>query len=401
VRIIGGPEAMVRRNGGLDNAKAAYVRLTIVGAGMMGAALSRVAVARLDVGRLVVVDIDGESAHRVANDVAGPDLRPEARLDWRSCLQDTDIMLLAVPWPVAVEVLAATAHLPIGVVGIARPSADVERPLPDGVRQGPVILPIGLEPGLTEIVLEHVAGSFDRVTTARILCGGLTTPPPDGFPYRRLFGATSLPFADRPAYRLVDGVRERAQRFSGLAPASLPGLPNLESYHDGMVPWLVDNPHLRGATVEQRTVRWPGFASAVRTLRDAGLLDDDPVAVPGGLVSPRHVTTEVLGRRIRRADHEREITHLEVDVTGLVDGAIVRRTVNLSCADADTPLSSGLATLTAVPAVEAVAHAAGCPPGWVRPDHLFRDERLAALGDALKQYGVVWRDTHDGSMGNR
>jgi saccharopine dehydrogenase-like NADP-dependent oxidoreductase len=226
-----------------------------------------------------------------------------------------------------------------------------------------------------------------------VLCGGLTTTAPEGFPYRLLFhGAAALPFAVRPAYRIVDGVRQRTTRFSDVAPASLPDLPELESYHDGMVPWLADNPRLRGATVEQRTVRWPGFAAAVRLLHDAGLLDEAPVRVGDAEVAPARLTAEVLGRRIRRRPGEHEVSHLDVEVTGVLGGRTVRRTMSVSCRDTDTPLDSGLVTLTALPAIEAVAHAYRCPPGWVRPEQLFHGDQFADLQDVLKRYGAVWRD---------
>jgi len=373
-------------------------RMMIIGSGMMGSALARVAADNLALERLVLVDVDQEASDRVAADLAGRGPRPEVDIDWRPHLDGVDIVVVAASWEVTAAVLRVTVESPLAVVSITRPPVGSAQPIPADARRrrGPAILPVGLEPGLAEIVLDHVAGSFDLVRTARVLCGGLTTEPPAGFPYRLLFNGSALPFALRPAYRIVNGELEETTRFAGLAPASLPGLPataELESYHDGMVPWLVDNPRLRGATVEQRTVRWTGFAHAVRVLHDAGLLDDDPVEVAGTVLRPREVTQEVLGRRIRRRPDEREVTYLDVTATGTVDGREVRRTLTVSCGDSDTTLSSGLAALTAVPAIEAVSHARSCPSGWIRPDEMFRDDRLARLRDTLKRYGATWRET--------
>lgn len=366
-------------------------RVLVVGAGMMGRAVAQVTAERLRPERLIVVDLDREAANRAAA-VVGNSVPVKTDTIWSPYVEEVDAAVLCVPWGVTADILTATARLPITVVGITRPPADQAEPLPvrARARRGPAVLPVGLEPGLTEIVLNHVASAFDAVRTARLHCGGLTSTRPTGFPYRLLFNGSALPFADRPAYQLVGGVLRATERFSGLEPASLPGLPDLESYHDGMVPWLADVPALRSADVQQRTVRWPGFVHAVRTLHDAGLLSDTPCEIEGTVLRASQVTNQVLGERIRRGPQEREVTHLEVSVTGTIDGLACRRTVNIWCTEDAAQLESGMAVLTAVTAVEALATVPADAAGWVRPERLFQGDRVAQLANTLRRYGANW-----------
>ncbi|MGL5858937.1 MAG: saccharopine dehydrogenase C-terminal domain-containing protein [Angustibacter sp.] len=369
--------------------------LMVIGCGSMGSALGRAAVRLLRPGGLVLVDSCADRRDQLAAAVGGAVASVHTTDNWGEFVAACDAVLIAAPWPVNAAVFAGTVDLPIPVVSITRPPLDPARPVPQAVvdRAGPAVTPIGLEPGLTEIVLRHVAGGLDPLEDAEVLCGGLTTQPPEGFPYTALFSVSELPFGQRQAFRLSRGRIRVERRFSDVRAASVPGMPPLESYHDGMVPWLDSIPGLRQAHVHQRTVRWPGFAAAVRTLADAGLLAEHPVDVGDAWVTPKQVVDRVLGEVVRRRPDQAEITHLLVRAVGNRDGRRVHRDVHVHCAAADTPLASGLATLTAVPAVQALRAVEKTPGGWVRPDELFTGAALGELVTALQQFGAHWADT--------
>jgi saccharopine dehydrogenase-like NADP-dependent oxidoreductase len=371
------------------------MRLMIVGLGMMGRAAAEVAAAELPLTRLHLVDKQLGRARDAAAALSAPGVAVTAGESWPEAAADSDVALLAIPWPQTEQVLAATRGARLAAVSIARPPVLAGAYVPDVVRarSGPALLPVGLEPGLTEILLRRVISGFDRLQEAELLCGGLTAERPPGFPYRLLFGGTTLPFAQRPAYTIVAGKVQAGERFSDVRPASLPGLPALESYLDGMVPWLHELPGTEGADIQQRTVRWPGFASAVALLRAGGFLDDDEVDVAGTRLRPRRLTDELLGRRLQRGPEEREVTHLQVTAHGPAGGRPVKRQLNVWCRDDETPLGSGMACLTAVPAVAAAALAPGRPPGWTRPDQAFDRPAVDRLLAAMTRYGVRVRES--------
>ncbi|MET7573543.1 saccharopine dehydrogenase C-terminal domain-containing protein [Streptomyces sp. NPDC005492] len=370
------------------------LHLMIVGLGMMGRAAAVVAVRELPLARLHLVDIDLDRARAVAHELAGLDVPVTTGTSWSEAADGMDVALLALHWPQTERFLADTRRAGLAVVSITRPPVAPAPYVPDVVRErtGPALFPVGLEPGLTEIMLGHMVRKLDRVHHVETLCGGLTTEAPHGFPYRLLFGGTVLPFARRPAFVLAAGRRRTLERFSEVRPASLPGLPALESYHDGMVPWLHETPGLNGVDVEQRSVRWPGFVSAVSLLRSGGLLDEDDIEVAGTRLTPRSVTDEILGRRLKRQPHEREVTHLQLTAHGVLDGREVIRRVNVWCRDDETPLDSGMACLTAVPAVVAAGLVTAREGGWCRPEEAFDASATTVLLAALKRHGAHIRD---------
>ncbi len=373
------------------------LHLMIVGLGMMGRAAAMVAARELPLARLHLVDVDLGRAHTVAAEIAAQGVQVTAGESWREAASEVDVALLALHWPQTERFLAETRRTGLAVVSITRPPVAPAPYVPSVVldRAGPALLPVGLEPGLTEIMIRHLAGDFDQLHHVETLCGGLTTEAPEGFPYRMLFGGTSLPFAQRPAFALASGRRLNLKRFSGTRPAELPDLPDLESYHDGMVPWLHEVPELDGVDVEQRTVRWPGFTAAVALLRAGGLLDETDVEVAGTKLSPRTVTDEILGRRLRRRPDEREVTHLQLTAVGATGGRRMTRRISLWCRDDETSLDSGMACLTAVPAVIAAGLVTNQRRGWCRPEEVFDASATAVLLAALQREGAHIRDRTD------
>ncbi|MFE2970166.1 saccharopine dehydrogenase family protein [Streptomyces sp. NPDC059340] len=371
----------------------------IVGLGMMGRAAAAVAVAELPLAHLHLADVDIAKAKAAADGAAARGVPVTAGTSWAEIIDSVDVALLALPWAETERFLSDTRHSNVAAVSITRPPVSVDPYVPNVVREriGPALLPVGLEPGLTEILLSHAVCEFDQVHDVEILCGGLTTQAPTGFPYRLLFGGTTLPFAQRPAFTLVSGRRHSGERFSDVRPTSLPGLPALESYHDGMVPWLHEVPGVDGVNVQQRTVRWPGFVSAVTLLRDGGFLDEDEVEVAGTKITPRRISDELLGRRLRRRPHEREVTHLQLTASGFAGGKEVTRRINVWCRDDETPLGSGMACMTTVPAVISVGLVTGRPAGWRRPHELFDTSATELLLTALKRHGAHTSDSlHEG-----
>lgn len=369
----------------------------VVGLGMMGSAVAEVVAAELRPARLVLADPRRAATERVAARLGEwPDVVVEQVEDAHDRLAGAAVVVVAAPWPVVAEVLEATRERRVAVVSITRPPVLVDGVPAElaGRRRGPVLLPVGLEPGLTELVVAAELRDAPAGSAVEVLCGGLTTHRPEGFPYRLLFGGTSVPFAERPSFSVRSGDRVVLRRFDDVRAAELPGLDGLESYHDGMVPWLAERHASSGATIEQRTVRWSGFVDAVSVLRGAGLLGREAVETVDGPVVPGGVVEPVLAATLRRRPEEREVTHLQVVVRS---GATTTRT-NIWCAEDSTPLASGMACLTALPAVAAMRVVGGLPPGWHRPDDVLGPDEVARLRDDLLRYGARWeRETTGGT----
>ena len=67
-----------------------------------------------------------------------------------------------------------------------------------------------------------------------------------------------------------------------------PGVGEVEAWHEGFMPWLLELEALQGLKLgTQKTVRWPGFAAKATLLRELGLLSLAPIEVDGKQYCPQ------------------------------------------------------------------------------------------------------------------
>lgn len=138
------------------------------------------------------------------------------------------------------------------------------------------IMPVGLEPGLLELLVERQISKFETIDSIITYCGGIVTKrPKNPLGYKRLFGKTYLPFNFKDAYKISAGNLIKVPRFSEISPYYWENIGMLESFHDGMHPNSYLNIKLKNANIEQRTLRWSGYANGVVLLNQLGLMDNN------------------------------------------------------------------------------------------------------------------------------
>ena len=184
-------------------------------------------------------------------------------------------------------------------------------------RGGLVVLGCGLEPGLTEILARGLAEGLDHVDELHIRCGGIPERPAPPLGYKIVFGGRELPLREAPAHAVEDGRVISVPRYSGVEAVTVPGVGELEAWHEGFATSLLEISALRGLRVgTQKTLRWPGYAAKASVLRDLGLLSESPVAVDGSSVVPKHLLDAVLYPRVRLEPGERDLALLHVEAIG-------------------------------------------------------------------------------------
>jgi len=73
------------------------------------------------------------------------------------------------------------------------------------------------------------------------------------------------------------------------------------------------------ASMEYKTLRYPGHAVIMAAIRDLGLLDQEPVEVKGGRVAPRDVAIAQMTPRLTRPESP-DVVALRVTVRGSLGG---------------------------------------------------------------------------------
>jgi saccharopine dehydrogenase-like NADP-dependent oxidoreductase len=299
-------------------------RVAVVGAGPMGVATAR---ALLDPGRgrpldVLLIDRDSDRLERSAKDLAhlpgrlesrAADLSDEAT---RAELAACDAVAAALTWADSQPLLDMGARYPIQLATIGRPPAEHLADLPDQPAVGArMVIGGGLEPGLTEILARHLIDQVGPSATLRLYCGGVPARPRPPLRHLSWYGSR-LTISPRPTFRIRAGVVEPVARFSGVELVEVPGLGVLEAFHDGLAPWIAADPAFSvPASMDQKTLRWPGFAAGVRLIAELGLLSPEPVPTADGEVRPRVLLDELLRPHITPRPGDADITLLAVEAT--------------------------------------------------------------------------------------
>lgn len=347
----------------------------VIGVGQMGRAVALYAARHMQCRRLVLadenerslqevsawLDIHGDlganSIERVRLDVSRADSLPAS-------LSKADLFIVALAWPQTRRFIEITTGHEAAVASITRPAyADLNLLSGDErVSRRAVLLPMGLEPGLTEIFACALASSFQSVERLTIRCGAVPTEPIPPLGYKLLFDS-KLPLRPRPAYAIEDRELRERRRFDGLEEFDVAGVGRLEAHLDGMVPWLVNEPALAHVRrLMQKTVRRPGFTHAANVLEHLGLL------------TPEAFDSTEANIRTQIADTScGDVAILDYQLDGrTVHGAASRRWTLTDRSDIGTGLSS-LARLTGFSAAIAAEYLITRVPrrtGWVQPQSL-------------------------------
>jgi lysine 6-dehydrogenase len=381
-------------------------RLAVVGCGAMGMAAAFAIATNPELVQLRLIDRDTERLrlaeswllHHAPNTIiecSNVDVATEGGYAaLASACEGVNAVGLALPWSATSRSIQALACSKIPIASITRPDyAEIDQLEKLAARVGcSVLLPIGLEPGLTEIFAVEVARKVSKLEALTVRCGGLPEDPIPPLNHTVLFGGR-LSLTPRPAYAVERGQLVSLLRFDGLESVHIDGVGVLEAHHDGMLPWLPDDPAVRGALeISQKTLRWPGYTETIRLLLRLGLLDGAPIDVDGAQVSPRRLVEQVLSAGIAQCEKYGNLTILTVDASGRDQhDAPVR--ARLQCCDrseSETGLSSmaRLTGFTLAIALQMLSDGAIAGSGLIRPHEVFRGELTQVLMSALRAHGI-------------
>jgi lysine 6-dehydrogenase len=309
-------------------ARAKELSVLVLGSGLMGPAAALHLMADPGVGRVVLGDRDRRRPAAVIRRLAsyaGSGKLGIAVLDVADqseavrCFADFDVIISALPQPASAPAIRSA-------IAARRPLVDLTLPLaaewPELRRLAeaagvPVVIGCGVDPGLTEIAARHLAEKLDRVEDLQLYCGGIPEKPQPPLGYRIVFGGRELPLREEEAPVIEEGELRFVPRYSGVEVLHFEGVGEVEAYHEGFAPWLLELPALRGLQAgSQKTLRWPGYAARVSVLRELGLLGREPLTVDGAQVVPLRLLNALLEPRVRLRRGEGDLTLFRVEARG-------------------------------------------------------------------------------------
>ncbi|MBP9741755.1 MAG: hypothetical protein KBD37_00180 [Burkholderiales bacterium] len=277
-------------------------------------------------------------------------------------------------------------------ISICRPNNDDLEDLTKIIADNQIefIFAYGLEPGLTEILSYYLLNKVDSVHTLNIECGGLVLPKPNNLlGYKRLFGSSYLPFAQKSCFCIRNGKLITVPRFSEIKVHEEPDIGIVETWHDGMQIRLSTNPKLikSNVNVDQRTIRWSGYANIVNLLQKAGMLDELPLNIDKNYSAKKLLESLSYESFTFKPAYEKSITILNFELTGLKDRDKINIKLKIKFFDL-TPCINSMALATCLPILFLLLKNNHMLHGIIYPEHLFTQDNIKVLFEYMQIFGV-------------
>jgi lysine 6-dehydrogenase len=253
-----------------------------------------------------------------------------------------------------------------------------------------VIPDCGLAPGMVNILAGYGIQQLDKPRAVRIKVGGLPQSPEPPLNYQIVYSIEGvLDYYTTLSWVLRDGHPQQVKALSEIEELDFPGVGQLEAFHTaGGLSTMAQEFEGKLETMEYKTLRYPGHAKLMESIRDLGLLEMEPVEVDGYRVVPRDVFKEIVGPKLRKDPRQSpDLVALRVEVEGERDGKnVVLRWDLVDRFDAETGITAMMRTTGYSLAITGTFQAEGrIEPGVWTPDEVMPAK---AYIEALRKRGI-------------
>lgn len=316
------------------------MRMLVLGAGLQGSACAYDLLQNPEVSQVRLADLRFDHLPDFLKPLSGPRLIPTT-LDVRdrdavlAVMRESDAAMSAIPYyfnlslaECAVEAGVHFCDLGGNTEIVFQQKALAERA---AARDVTIVPDCGVAPGMVNILAEHGIRQLDTVQAVRIYVGGLPQDPEPPLNYQVVYSLEGvLDYYTTRSWVLRDGQRVQVTALSERELIDFPepvgaleafhtagGLSTMAFRYEGTIPEM-----------EYKTLRYPGHAEIMETVRELGLLDLDPVDVKGVKVSPRDLFVSVVGPKLSKPKGK-DLLALRVIVTGTKNGQPAERRFDL------------------------------------------------------------------------
>lgn len=308
------------------------MRMLVMGGGLQGSACAYDLLQNDGVEQVVLADMNPdalapflsayESDPRLRR--VAVDARDEAGV--RSVMKDVDACMNALPYYFNLDISRLAIDEAIHYADLGGNTAIVfeQLDMTDAAEaRGVSVIPdCGLAPGMVNILARAGIDAVDGAHTVRIRVGGLPQHPEPPLNYQIVYSLHGvLDYYTTDSWVLRDGEPFEVDALTEIEPVTFPEpVGTLEAFHTAgglsTMPWTYRG-QLR--TMEYKTLRYPGHAVLMRTIRDLGLLDLETVEVDGRQIRPRDAFIATVEPKLRKPE-SRDLVALRVEVEGEREG---------------------------------------------------------------------------------
>lgn len=316
------------------------MRMLVLGAGLQGSACAYDLLQNPEVTQVRLADQRFNHLPSFLKPLAGPRLIPTP-LDVRdreavlALMRECDAVMSAIPYYLNLQLAECAVEAGVHYCDLGGNTEIVfqQKALADkAVAKGVTVIPdCGVAPGMVNILAQHGIKQLDTVDSVRIFVGGLPQNPEPPLNYQIVYSLEGvLDYYTTLSWVLRDGKRVQTTALSELETVSFPApVGELEAFHTaGGLSTMAFRYEGKIPTMEYKTLRYPGHAAMMETIRELGLLDLEPVDVKGVKVVPRDVFVSVVGPKLTKLKGK-DLLVLRVTVTGTKNGKPATRQFDL------------------------------------------------------------------------
>ncbi len=178
-----------------------------------------------------------------------------------------------------------------------------------------VVPQCGIAPGLSNMCAGDASTKLDKIIRVRIYVGGLPQQPVPPLNYRVVFSLDDvINEYTRPVHIIQNGHQKTVEPLTGIEQLNIPGIGKLEYFlTDGLGTLTTSFPNVQD--MQELTLRHPGHAAIMNTLRVLGFFNTQTIKVNGTAIQPRMLTLELLRAGFSAGTPE-DFLALRVEVEG-------------------------------------------------------------------------------------
>ena len=316
------------------------MRMLVLGAGLQGSACAYDLLQNPEVTQVRLADLHFDHLPAFLAPYSGPRLIPTP-LDVRdrdavlALMRESDAAMSAIPYYFNLQLAECAVEAGVHFCDLGGNTEIVfqQKALAAGaVARGVTVVPdCGVAPGMVNILAEYGIRQLDTVESVRIYVGGLPQHPEPPLNYHIVYSLEGvLDYYTTLSSVLREGKREEVVALSERETVTFPApVGALEAFHTAgglsTMAWRYEG---KIPTMEYKTLRYPGHAEIMETIRGLGLLDLEPVDVKGQKVVPRDLFVSLVGPKLTKPA-ERDLLALRVTVAGTKGGKPATRQFDL------------------------------------------------------------------------
>jgi lysine 6-dehydrogenase len=373
------------------------MKVAVLGAGMVGSAIALDLSPGFDVTAFDVSEKNLALISKRNSNIETKQADLENYQAYSELLNGFDIVVTAVPGFMGYKTLEAAINCGMDIVDISFLPEDVLQLDKLAKEKGvTVITDCGVAPGMSNFIIGRYNEEMN-IDGIEIYVGGLPKVRKKPFQYKAPFSpADVIEEYIRPARLMENGHIVVRPALSEVEWIHFDDLGTLEAFNtDGLRSLLYTMPHIKNQ--KEKTMRYPGHVEIIRSLKESGFFNEDPLDVDGTKISPLKVTSQILFNEWKLGLEEEELTVMKVKAIGKKDGEPTTVEWNLlDLYDQETKISSMARTTgyTCTAAVNLIAQKLFNEKGVYPPELIGKHKTcFDFVVNYLKERKVNWIET--------